>query len=402
MLTAARTWAAVALAIAVAQCGLRPTLALDAPQRLAILYLDREQDPDYREAPVYAGLSRRIARSAFPAATLAVRDNEAAARAAGFKLELEHRTLLDGETAASAVAARLSEGALGGVIVDLQREETVAVAAALSNQPLALFNARHRDDALRDETCAAGLFHTQPAWSALSDALAQALLARNWKTILLLEGGKPDDRLFAGALVDSVGKFGLKIAARRDFVSGNDPRNRRENNVRLLTAGADYDVVAVADAEGDFGRTVAYNTARPRPVVGLSGLMPSAWHPYFERFGAPQLNRRFFRLTGGMMSDADWATWVAVRSLVDAALLAGSAEPAKLVSALLDPDLKIELYKGAPGGFRRWSHELRQPILLGTLDAVVAVAPVEGALHRTNNLDTLGRDEPEFKCAAAP
>jgi len=41
---------------------------------------------------------------------------------------------------------------------------------------------------------------------------------------------------------------------------------------------------------------------------------------------------------------------------------------------------------------------LRQAILLATEEAVVGLAPVEGALHQYNVLDTLGLDQPEFVC----
>jgi hypothetical protein len=37
-------------------------------------------------------------------------------------------------------------------------------------------------------------------------------------------------------------------------------------------------------------------------------------------------------------------------------------------------------------------------MLLASPYAVVATAPVEGALHRTNELDTLGDDAPESPC----
>jgi hypothetical protein len=40
--------------------------------------------------------------------------------------------------------------------------------------------------------------------------------------------------------------------------------------------------------------------------------------------------------------------------------------------------------------FRRWNHQLRQPILLATADAVIARAALPDFLHRTNALDTLG------------
>jgi hypothetical protein len=38
------------------------------------------------------------------------------------------------------------------------------------------------------------------------------------------------------------------------------------------------------------------------------------------------------------------------------------------------------------------------PILLATSDAVIGVAPIEGYLHATNVLDTLGIDEAESAC----
>jgi hypothetical protein len=47
---------------------------------------------------------------------------------------------------------------------------------------------------------------------------------------------------------------------------------------------------------------------------------------------------------------------------------------------------------------RPWDHQLRQAMLLASPYAVVASAPVEGALHRLNDLDTLGDDEPETPC----
>ena len=44
---------------------------------------------------------------------------------------------------------------------------------------------------------------------------------------------------------------------------------------------------------GEFGRLLPYRTALPRPVVGDAGLVALAWHAQFERFGAPQVSRRF-------------------------------------------------------------------------------------------------------------
>jgi ABC transporter substrate binding protein (PQQ-dependent alcohol dehydrogenase system) len=55
-------------------------------------------------------------------------------------------------------------------------------------------------------------------------------------------------------------------------------------------------------------------------------------------------------------------------------------------------------YKGLPVSVRPWDHQLRQAVLLAAPYSVVARAPVEGFLHKSNDLDTLGDDEPETPC----
>jgi len=367
-------------------------------RELAIAFLERSGDAQYQTAAGYAGLYRPEHFSPFPAAELAIKDAAASARARGLKLLLLRRSLAVDEDAVASLRLLLQSNAVMAAIIDLPPAEMLQLAKAVASDPVVLFNARHRDDELRLQTCRTRLLHTLPSRSMLHDALAQRLLELDWRRIFLLRGPLAEDRALAASFLASAKKFGLRIVEVRDFVAGNDPRKRDQINIKLLTGGIDYDALFVADALGDFARTVPFNTAKPRPVVGSAGLEPSAWHPYWERHGAPQLNRRFFRLVGRRMSDEDWATWVAVRATLDAAAAHSELAGKALLEALLDPELKIELYKGAPGSFRSWSHQLRQPILLGTHDAVVGLAPVEGALHQKNNLDTLGVDEPEFRC----
>ena len=48
--------------------------------------------------------------------------------------------------------------------------------------------------------------------------------------------------------------------------------------------------------------------------------------------------------------------------------------------------------------FRDSYQQLRQAVFLASPYAVIASAPIEGFLHRTNTLDSLGDDEPETPC----
>lgn len=100
------------------------------------------------------------------------------------------------------------------------------------------------------------------------------------------------------------------------------------------------------------------------------------------------------------MRSRDYAAWAAVRVIGEAVTRTKSADAATLRTYVLGPDFELAGFKGRPMTFRPWNGQLRHPIPLVTDRAVVAMAPLEGFLHRVNELDTLGLDEPESECTA--
>jgi ABC transporter substrate binding protein (PQQ-dependent alcohol dehydrogenase system) len=98
------------------------------------------------------------------------------------------------------------------------------------------------------------------------------------------------------------------------------------------------------------------------------------------------------------MSWQDWSVWIATRAVLTAEAKSRDRAPAGIEAFLRSPDLRLDGSKGAQLSFRSWDGQLRQPILLATANAVIAIAPLEGYLHRTNTLDSLGVDELEFSC----
>ena len=195
----------------------------------------------------------------------------------------------------------------------------------------------------------------------------------------------------------------MRIVATKQFKVGTDPREREQNNPALLTAGSrDYDVLFIADEAFDFARQVPYHTVRARPVVGAIDLEPVAWHWTWERNGAPQVNSRFQRLTGGRrMESEDWAAWIAVKMVVKSAqgtTLAGFQDPARFHPRR---QRSSTAPRGSRVSVRPWDQQLRQAILLAAPYQVVASAPVEGFLHKTNVLDTLGDDQADTPCKLA-
>lgn len=384
--------AAILLALVLAA-----TAAAAEVRTVKIAYLNRAGDPFYAHRESYGGIYDATRQSAISGAELGVKDAKIVGRAIEVTFELLRETVPEGAAEADFVKELVQRENPWAIILDLPASDVETVAILFGQDGAALFNIRHRSSDLRQKTCQTNLFHVIASDAMLTDSLTQYLKFVGWDEVLVLTSNSPTDLAEAQLFQTSAQKYGLTIADVRQFVQGNDPRQRDLNSVRLLTGGIDYDAVFVADETREFARLLPYRTVSPRPVLGAAGLSPLAWHWQWERNGAPQLNRRFFKLAGRVMTEEDWAAWVAVKSVVEAHVRAGSSS-GPLVRELLKPDFNLELYKGYPGSFRPWDRQLRQSILLATVDTVVALAPVEGALHQFNNLDTLGLDEPEFIC----
>ncbi len=399
--TALRWFLGVGLTILLFAMPIRPDRALAAGEAkpFAFLYVSLAGDPHYAQAKGYTGLVLRDRKSPIEGAKAAIRESRVIGRSIGVKFTFAHVELETAGNAADAVAGLLAQKPAKAVLLDLPLAPFRAVVRRFSDRDdVMFFNIRHRDDVLRQSQCATSLFHALPSNRMLTDAMAQYLKSRGWSRVLVLARETQEDQNLADRFTDSAKKFGLTIADRRAFVLGNDPRERDKNNIALLTGGARYDVVFLADGEGEFGRYVPFATYRPRPVVGTDGLVASAWHWTWERYGAPQLNQRFDRRASRRMAAQDWAAWVAVRAVVEAVARSASTDVATIKQTLTDDKFAIDLYKGLAGSFRPWDHQLRQPILLHTYNAVIARAPIEGYLHKDNILDSLGIDISESVC----
>jgi ABC transporter substrate binding protein (PQQ-dependent alcohol dehydrogenase system) len=270
------------------------------------------------------------------------------------------------------------------------------VGSVASSVKLPVLNLGASDDALREGECQSNLYHLLPSERMRADALAQALLARRWSQVVLLTGPSPEDAQRSGVAQAAIKRYGLKLVAAKPFKLSTDPRERSLANLTLLTANLSYDVVWVVDSDGEFSRGLPYNTALARPVVGDAGLVAVAWHAQFERFGAPQVSRRFAKAAKRPMTGQDWAGWMAGKAIVAIAAEAPRGDAATVAKALLSANLDGS--KGVAMQFRPWDRQLRQPVLLSDGQGVVATMPLEGVLHPRNTLDTLGADEAEKLC----
>ena len=96
--------------------------------------------------------------------------------------------------------------------------------------------------------------------------------------------------------------------------------------------------------------------------AGLSGVWPVMWHHTLEKYSARDLNSRYRRRFGQPLEGASWSAWAALKLVGEAMLRAGTTPEALL--EYLESDPPFDGHKGRPLTFRRWDHQLRQPMYL--------------------------------------
>ncbi len=376
-----------------------PSPSSPTPQpRITIGFVEIEGDPRHEPVRAYERLILKTREHPYAGAQVGIDEAKALTRVLKMDFALERITVKSADALAPAVVEAREAGGIQFFIVDAPAEAFKPLAAAVRGRDVLLFNATAPEDSLRREICAREIVHTFPSLAMSSDALVQYLTSRKWRDFFVLHGPSPADAMTAKAFEASAKKFGARIVANKQFKVGTDPREREQNNPALLTAGRDYDVLFIADEAFEFARQVPYQTVRARPVVGAIDLEPLAWHWTWEHNGAPQVNSRFQKLTNGRrMESADWAAWIAVKLVVKAAQGTRSADFKAQRDFILGGNI-FDGDKGLAMSVRPWDQQLRQAILLAAPYQVVASAPVEGFLHKTNVLDTLGDDESDTSC----
>ena len=363
---------------------------------LRIGHLTLVDDPRYIRDWGYARLIVPPQIETEQALAMAIEDLSFITEASGFAVVADHREVPESDLVATA-QAMVADGS-GSIILDLPAKDVEAVAIALGSSDVTLVNATAPETELR-LACHPKLIHSGPSLRMEMDAFAQYLRAMNWTTVLVLVGEYPDDAGLAAAFVTSAELLRLDVVETRPFTLSASPDQREGNNVKLLTSGVDYDVVFVADSRGEFGRFIPYGTQLPRPVIGSVGLTSEAWHWAMERDGATQVTSRFDAASDGRkMTSQDWSVWIAAKSLITTAAKLPDATVADRRDFMKSDRLKLDGSKGVTLNYRSWDGQLRMPMLLSTDSAVIAIAPIEGFLHATNTLDTLGTDQPEFAC----
>ncbi len=382
------------LCAALAVCAM-PMAAVAETMDITVTWL-RHVEP---ERPVLSNLDPIPEDRGRAGAALGLEDNQTTGRFLGqtYRLDIVEVPKDTDPTAAATAALAVSPF----LILDATAESLLKIADLPQAQSAVLFNSSASDVALRAGSCRANLFHTLPSDAMKADALMQFARLKRWEDLAMIQGAAPRDTVWAEALRASATKFGMKLGDGKLWEFDADMRRNAAQEVPLFTQDLpDHDLLLVADVANDFARYIAYNTWEPRPIAGSEGLIPTAWSPVVEQWGAAQLHSRFTDLAARDMTARDYAAWAAMRAIGEAVTRTKSTDPATLRAYMLSDEFELAGFKGRPQSFRSWNGQMRQPIPLVTRSAVVAQAPLPGYLHQRTELDTLGIDAPEATCTA--
>ncbi|HLH10462.1 MAG TPA: ABC transporter substrate-binding protein [Methylovirgula sp.] len=370
------------------------------PLQVNILYLSRQYDE-----PAPLSLTEKVVTDkGVQGARIGIEDTNRTGRFLSQNYRLSEAILgLDEDFKAKAKAALASGANL--IIADLEKPDLLALADMPEAKSAVILDIRTSDDSLRQEDCRSNVFHILPSWAMRADALGQYLVWKKWNRWLLITGKNPPDLGYAAAVKRAAARFGAKIVDERSYAYAAGSRRtdtghqQVQQQMPLLTQSAPpYDVAFVSDESETFGDYLPYRTWDPRPVVGTQGLFAVAWHRAFEEYGGTQLQHRFEREVGRIMTERDYAGWMAVRSIGEAVTHINSVKPADVRAYLLSDKFGVDGYKGESMNFRTWDLQLRQPVLIVDPTELVSISPQEGFLHPKYLTDTLGFDQPESKC----
>jgi len=106
------------------------------------------------------------------------------------------------------------------------------------------------------------------------------------------------------------------------------------------------------------------------------------WSSQLEKYGATQLNDRFASANRTAMSAASWAGWIAVKIAWESFLRTPSGDAAGIARHMSKETTQFDGHKGVPLSFRKWDHQLRQPLYSLSRDSekVTAEVPDVGRL----------------------
>lgn len=304
-------------------------------------------------------------------ARLGITEADSLARMFGKRIDLALPPVPGPEQVAGVASRLIKEGV--SVLVSGGDEQSVEALTAVAREGKALFlNVGSASDRLRTERCDRHMFHLHASLQMHVGAagfwLIEEKRLRRWAVL-----SESDE--IQRAVVAFAEARGATIAEGARAVSGTTDWRPTLERLRAAQPEALWIGLRAETVPGflqQYGRAgLAGELVRIMPdAIGApkleraagSGVWPVMWHHTLEKYSARDLNNRYRRRFGVGLDGASWSAWAALKLVGEAMLRAGTTPQALL--EYLESDPPFDGHKGRPLTFRKWDHQLRQPMYL--------------------------------------
>ncbi|MGD9740782.1 MAG: ABC transporter substrate-binding protein [Bauldia sp.] len=301
----------------------------------------------------------------------------------GFELLIERAS---GPDEAVAAATRLAEQGAFGVIGGYSLDEARALGEWSDTAGVAFINVGATEDVLRNDACAANMFHIEASAAMYLDALAGWYVRAGFRRWYIVQEDTEEGEALYDRLIWAMENrhFGARQAGHVTIPEGGEITdaivrqiNSSNSDLVILLLDAEDQLQAVHDLD-DAGirleiagypypdtqtRTfyAAYRAAAP--TLG-AGHRASNWEWTIDAYGAREYNARYVERWNEPMDGMAWATFHAVKTIFEATFFGQAVDPAGVVAYLKSPSTVIDLHKGIAVSFRPWDRQIRQSLFL--------------------------------------
>lgn len=337
---------------------------------------------------VRASVNDFIGEEARMGAVLADSQLDSVAEADGFVLQLQMATSPTVDAAIRAGERLVETGNICALIGGVGEGQAEALAEIASRAKIPFFNIGETSDLMRKDQCSRYVFHVEASDAMYVDALGQLAAAqgyRNWYVVAdqtergqgLLERANVAAEK-AGCTI--VGSSSVREAQSVYYREVDELALDEADVVLVLIQAFDQFPFILAMEEAGIATpllTFPYTITQTRDYISaaryrLPRLNPShrvaLWETTNPAPEAEAFNERIRAQWGEGADPTAWATFHAIKIVLESVIATGSIEADTLIAHLEKPDTTFDLLKGPGVSFRPWDHQLRQPLYGITVD----------------------------------
>ena len=314
------------------------------------------------------------------------------AEKAGYPFEILHANAPVGAAAGRAAQRLVETGRVAAFIGGVGDGHAEAIGPIAEAAGIPFFNIGNSTDALR-RTCGRFTFHVEASAAMYLDVMAQWAESQKLRRYFVVyedtEGGRALHTRMVKALQRHApgGQVVASAAVKQEQAVYYNEFNlaERENvDLILLLIGSVDQIAFLAQEENSgleipslvypdlIGQTRDYiATARSLAPVNNPRTRVALWEASLETNNAGEYNQRFGARFSEVPDPTSWAAYATTRMVLQAVQATGTTDGRALVDYFENPASTFDIAKGPGVSFRRWDHQLRQPLYLVNIDQEV-------------------------------